>query len=66
LGIGEYDAARSGFLWSGQKDKKKIPLSEMKNGLFTKDHGGLGVIGLEVMDIELLSKWLWKNFNGKG
>jgi hypothetical protein len=31
-----------------------------------KDQGGLGVIDLEVMNIALLSKWLWKIFNEKG
>ena len=31
-----------------------------------KDHGGLGVLDLEVMNIALLSKWLWKLFNEDG
>ena len=31
-----------------------------------KDQGGLGVLDLEVMNIALLAKWLWKLFNEKG
>jgi hypothetical protein len=31
-----------------------------------KDQGGLGVLDLEVMNIALLYKWLWKLFKEKG
>jgi hypothetical protein len=31
-----------------------------------KDQGGLGILDLDVMNISLLSKWLWRLFNEKG
>jgi hypothetical protein len=31
-----------------------------------KDQGGLGILDLDIMNISLLSKWLWKLFNEKG
>jgi hypothetical protein len=31
-----------------------------------KDQGGLGILDLDIMNIPLLSKWLWKLFNEKG
>ena len=31
-----------------------------------KNMGGLGILDLEIMNIALLSKWLWKLFNEKG
>jgi hypothetical protein len=31
-----------------------------------KDQGGLGILDLEIMNIALLSKWLWNFFNEDG
>lgn len=31
-----------------------------------KDLGGLGVIDLDLMNVSLLSKWLWQIENGSG
>jgi hypothetical protein len=31
-----------------------------------KDQGGLGILNLDIMNIALLAKWLWKLFNTEG
>ena len=60
-----FDKLRSGFLWSNKKEKKKYHLVNWKTVCLPKDQGGLGVLDLEVMNIALLAKWLWKLFNEK-
>jgi hypothetical protein len=52
--------------WEERYCKRKYHLVNWKTVCLPKDHGGLGVLDLEVMNIALLSKWLWKLFNEKG
>ena len=56
----------SRFLWSGDRNKKKYHLVKWATVCLPKDQGGLGVLDLELMNISLLSKWLWKLFNEQG
>ena len=60
------DRVRKGFLWSGDKDKKKYHLVKWETVCMPKEQGGLGILDLELMNISLISKWLWKLFNEDG
>jgi hypothetical protein len=62
------DTHRAGFLWSGDRDanKKKNHMVAWPVVCLPKDLGGVGVLDLDIMNISLLSKWLWKLFNDKG
>jgi hypothetical protein len=60
------DMHRASFLWSGDRNKKKYHLVSWPVVYLPKDLGGLGILDLDVMNISLLSKWLWKLFNEKG
>jgi hypothetical protein len=60
------DMHRAGFLWSGDKNKKKYHMISWPVVCLPKDQGGLGILDLDIMNISLLSKWLWKLFNEKG
>ena len=57
---------RKKFLWSGDKNKKKHHLVNWRTVCMPKEQGGLGILDLDLMNISLLSKWLWKLFNDKG
>jgi hypothetical protein len=56
----------SRFLWSGDKNNKKYRLVKWSTVCLLRDQGILGILDLEVMNISLLSKWLWKLFNETG
>ena len=60
------DMIESRFLWSGDKNKKKYHLVNWSTVCMPRDQGGLGILDLELMNISLLSKWLWKLFNDSG
>jgi hypothetical protein len=60
------DMHRAGFLWSGDKNKRKYHLVSWSVVCLPKDQGGLGILNLDIMNTSLLSKWLWKLFNEKG
>lgn len=62
----KYDRPRTCFLWSGEKEKQKYHLVAWSTVCRPKDLGGLGVSDLELMNIALLAKWLWKLFNVDG
>jgi hypothetical protein len=47
------------------EERRKYHLVKLETVCLPKDQGGLGVLDLEVMNIALLSKWLWKLFNEK-
>ena len=38
----------------------------MGNSLFTKGQGGLSIMNLEIQNVSLLSKWLYKLVNEDG
>ena len=60
------DRPRVNFLWSGQENKPKYHLVAWEKVCRPKDLGGLGILDLEIMNIALLSKWLWLFFNERG
>lgn len=60
------DMHRSRFLWEEVKNKKKYHLVNWDIVYLPKDQGGLGILNLDLMNISLLAKWLWKLFNEYG
>jgi hypothetical protein len=60
------DRHRSGFLWNGDKNKKKYHVVSWPTICLPKDKGGLDILDLDIMNISLLSNWHWKLFNEKG
>jgi hypothetical protein len=60
------DMHRSRFLWEEVKGKKKYHLVSWDVVCLPKDQGGLGILNLDLMNISLLAKWLWKLFNEDG
>jgi len=54
------DKLRRDFLWSGNKEGKKIHLVKWQTALLSKKTGGLGIKNLRVQNKSLLSKWLWR------
>lgn len=62
----KYDRPRASFLWSGEKEKLKYHLVAWNVVCRPKELGGLGILDLEIMNIALLAKRLWKLFNVEG
>jgi hypothetical protein len=54
------DYYRSRFFWQGDSEKKKYRLAKWSIVCSPKDQGGLGIHDLEVKNIALLGKWLFK------
>jgi hypothetical protein len=54
------DYYRSRFFWQEENDKKKYRLSRWNIVCRPKDQGGLGIEVLELKNLCLLSKWLFK------
>jgi hypothetical protein len=57
------DMHRSRFLSEEVKGKKKYHLVSWDVVCLPKHHGGLGILNLDLINISLLAKWLWKLFN---
>jgi hypothetical protein len=60
------DFYRSNFSWQGDNHKKKYRLTKWGILCLPKEQGGLGIINLEVQNICLLSKWLFKLIHEDG
>lgn len=60
----DYD--RSRFFWQSDGHKKKYRLTRWNIICSPKDHGGLGNLDLDLQNICLLSKWLYKLINEEG
>jgi uncharacterized membrane protein YobD (UPF0266 family) len=56
----------SNFFWQGDNHKKKYRLTKWEILCLPKEQGGLGIINLEVQNICLLIKWLFKLINEDG
>ena len=54
------DYFRSRFFWQGDENKKKYRLAKWSILSQPKDQGGLGIHDLNLKNIALLSKWLFK------
>jgi hypothetical protein len=57
---------RSRFLWQEEQGVRKYHLVDWGTVCTPKDLGGLGVLNLDLMNIGLLCKWLWKLENETG
>jgi hypothetical protein len=60
------DYYRSRFFWQEENDKKKYRLSRWNIVCRPKDQGGLGIEVLELKNLCLLSKWLFKLLHEEG
>lgn len=59
------DTLRSDFYWQGVGDKKKKYHLIKRDALCRpKEYGGMGFLNTRIMNICLLSKWIWKLDNG--
>jgi hypothetical protein len=54
------------LLWHEEQGIRKYHLINWEMVCTPKDLGGLGVLNLELMNISLLCKWLWKLENEEG
>jgi len=60
------DYYRSRFFWQNDQHKKKYRLVKWSLACQPKQQGGLGIQNLEIQNICLLSKWLFKLCNEDG
>jgi hypothetical protein len=60
------DAIRSRFFWQGGHHKKKYRLAKWEIICQPKELGGQGVANLDIKNICLLSKWIFKLLNEYG
>jgi hypothetical protein len=54
------DTPRARFFWEGAGTKRKYHLVKWAAICRPKNQGGLGVINSKLMNVALLSKWIWK------
>jgi hypothetical protein len=59
------DFYRSAFFWQGD-NHKKYRLLKLEILYLPKGQGGLGIMNLEIQNVCLLSKWLYKLVNEDG
>jgi hypothetical protein len=60
------DYFRSRFYWQGDENKKKYRLARWDILCQPKEQGGLGIQDLNIKNISILSKWLYKLVTSKG
>ena len=60
------DFFRKRLFWQEVEGKKKYHLVNWQQVCQPKDQGGLGVLDLNIMNICLLCKWIWKIENEEG
>ena len=51
---------RTNFLWQGTEEKFRYHMTKWKMVSRPKDHGGVGIINIKIMNECLLVKWIWK------
>jgi hypothetical protein len=61
-----FNIYRSRFLWQEEQGVRKYHLVDWETVCTPKDLGGLGILNLDMMNIGLLCKWLWKLENESG
>jgi hypothetical protein len=62
----KYDIYRGRLLWQEEQGIRKYHLVNWETIRSPKDLGGLGVLNLELTNIILLCKWIWKLENEEG
>jgi len=50
---------RTNFLWQGTEEKFRYHMTKWKMVSRPKDHGGVGIINIKIMNECLLVKWIW-------
>jgi hypothetical protein len=60
------DYYRSRFFWQGDSEKNKYRLAKWSVVCSPKNQGGFGIHDLEVKNIALLGKWLFKLLTEEG
>ena len=60
------DFYRSRFFWQSDENKRKYRLTKWNIVCRPKDQGGLGIEVLEIKNMCLLSKWLYKLLHEEG
>jgi hypothetical protein len=60
------DYYRSRFYWQSDQHKKKYRLVRWNIICQHKEQGGLGILNIDVQNICMLSKWLFKLINEEG
>lgn len=58
--IKEIIQIHSGFLWHGNKDKRRINWIKWRNVCKPKEGGGLGVRNIKCFNNALICKWKWR------
>lgn len=56
----QMDSIRSDFFWQGANKKNKYHMVKWDAITRPRDFGGLGIINTKIMNICLLTKWIWK------
>jgi hypothetical protein len=64
--LNKLDYYLSRFFWQGDNEKNKSRLAKWSVVCSPKDQGGLGIGDLEVKNIALLGKWLFKLLTEEG
>lgn len=54
------DTPRSKFFWEGARIKRKYHLVKWAAVCRPKNQGGLGILNSKLMNVSLLTKWIWK------
>lgn len=54
------DTPRSKFFWEGAGIKRKYHLVKWATVCRPKNQGGLGILNSKLMNVALLTKWIWK------
>jgi hypothetical protein len=60
------DYFRSRFFWQSDEHKRKYRLAKWDIMWQPKEQGGLGIHNLELKNIALLSKWLYRMLTTEG
>jgi hypothetical protein len=55
-----FDGHRSRFFWEGQGNKKKYHMVAWEDICKPKDQGGLGIMSTKLMNVTMMSKWIWR------
>jgi hypothetical protein len=59
-----FDAHRNAFFREGQGPKKKYHLVSWQGICRPKDQGVLGVVNSKIMNLALMTKWIWHMLDG--
>jgi hypothetical protein len=58
-----FDRHLARFFWEGIGDKRKFHWVNWPEVCQPKDQGGLGIINTRLLNIALMTKWIWRLFD---